>query len=362
MEKPIAQRKMKYELTYMNIFCAMLVIFIHCASVLISETDKSIKAFNIIFAPWRFSTFVVPAFIFLSGVKMFLNTKKINYFKFYRGRITRVILPYILWVTIFYIYFINHRYFDFSWSELFHAWYRGDLVGHFYFVIIIAQFYILMPVWSFVLRRMDASIGIVFSVLISVVLGYNLTYIWEIIFPGSAFPYEDIVFTKYLVYWVCGCYTGMYYEKFKQAVLNNKLFITLLFIVGGVFDITLAYKTYGITALWMDNVHLLYCASAILFFFMLFTWLADGREKIGGFTKALDSQCYNIYLSHCLVVIFLNDYLLVMKGVTDIVQRFWVVTAAAYIVTILFWMLWWCIKHGIEKLKKHIKLANTNII
>ncbi len=355
MENTISQRKIKYELTYMNIFCAMLVIFIHCASVLIGETDKSIKVFNMIFTPWRFSTFVVPAFIFLSGVKMFLSDKKINYFRFYLGRITRVILPYILWVTIFYIYFVNHEYFDFSWGDLCHAWYRGDLVGHFYFVIIIAQFYILMPVWSFVLRRLDAGIGIVFSVLISVVLGYNLTYIWEIVFPGSAFPYEDIVFTKYLVYWVCGCYVGMNYEKFKHAVLHNKIFITLLFAVSGILDISLAYKTYGVTALWMDNVHLMYCASAILFFFMIFAWISGGKEKISRFTKALDSQCYNIYLSHCLVVISLNDYLLVEKGMTDVVQRFWYVTAAAYIVTILFWLLWRCIKRGTLRLIKHTK-------
>ncbi len=346
MENTAKMRKMKYELTYMNIFCAMLVIFIHCASVLISETDKSIRAFNYIFTPWRFSSFVVPAFIFLSGVKMFLSSKKINYFKFYKGRITRVILPYILWVTIFYLYFVNHQYFDFSWSGLLHELYEGDLVGHFYFVIIIIQFYLLMPVWSFVLKRLDAGIGIVFSVLISMVFGYNLTYIFETISPGIVFPYDDVIFTKYLVYWVCGCYVGMNYERFKQSVLNNKMFITLLFIISAFFDIMLAYKTYSLTTLWMDNVHLLYCASAILFFFMIFTWTADSREKISIFTKALDSQCYNIYLSHCLVIIFLNDYLLVMRGMTDVVNRFWFVTAAAYIVTIIFWLLWWSAKRG----------------
>lgn len=345
-------RKIKHELIYMNIFCAMLVIFIHCASVVMGETDKSIKAFNIIFAPWRFSTFVVPAFIFMSGVKMFLGgkDKKFKYLKFYRGRITRVILPYILWVTIFYIYFLSHDYFEFSWNGLFHAWYRGDLVGHFYFVIIIVQFYILMPVWAFVLKRLDAGIGIVFAVLISVVFGYNLTYIWEIIFPGSVFAFDDVVFTKYLVYWVCGCYIGMNYEKFKQAVLHNKIFITLLFILSGAADIYLAYKTYSLTALWMDNVHLMYCTAAILFFFMIFAWVADNKESVSSLTKAIDTQSYNIYLSHCLVILFLNDFLIASCGITDIVQRFWLITAATYIVTILFWLLY----HGIKQ--KTLKL------
>ena len=94
MGRQIARRTAKPELSHMNIFCAFLVIFIHCASVIIGETTSLDTAFNAVFIPWRFSTFVVPAFIFLSGVKLFLTDKKIDYVKFYKGRITRVILNF----------------------------------------------------------------------------------------------------------------------------------------------------------------------------------------------------------------------------------------------------------------------------
>ncbi len=354
MNKTEGTRKIRFELTYMNIFCALLVIFIHCASVLIGETNKSDRAFNLIFAPWRFSSFVVPAFIFLSGVKTFLGGRKINYFKFYKGRITRVILPYMLWVTIFYIYFINHHYFNFSWQGLFHAWYRGDLAGHFYFVIIILQFYILVPLWSFVLRRLNPGIGIAFSILFSMVLGYSLTYIWEIFFPGSAFPYDDIIFTKYLPYWTAGCYIGMNYDKATDAILRNKLFITLIFLSGATLDIHLGYRTYSTVALWMDNVHMLYCAAAVLFFFMLFTWICGRKTKVSWLTKALDAESYNIYLSHCLIVIWLNDFLLAERGITSVISRFIWVVAATYIVSILFWLLWYFIKTSVRiVVKRH---------
>ena len=209
MGRQIARRTAKPELSHMNIFCAFLVIFIHCASVIIGETTSLDTAFNAVFIPWRFSTFVVPAFIFLSGVKLFLTDKKIDYVKFYKGRITRVILPYLLWVFIFYIFFVDHHYFEFSWDGLFHAWWRGDLVGHFYFVIIIVQFYILMPLWVYALRRVTPAVGIAFSVLISVVLGYNLSNILYIILPNHVFQFSDVIFTKYLLDWVCGCYVGM---------------------------------------------------------------------------------------------------------------------------------------------------------
>lgn len=361
MGRQIARRIAKPELSHMNIFCAFLVIFIHCASVIIGETTRLDTAFNAVFIPWRFSTFVVPAFIFLSGVKLFLTDKKIDYIKFYKGRITRVILPYLLWVFIFYIFFVNHHYFEFSWYGLFHAWWRGDLVGHFYFVIIIVQFYILMPLWVYALRRVTPAVGIAFSVLISVVLGYNLSNILYIILPNHVFQFSDVIFTKYLLYWVCGCYVGMNYQKFKELILNRKILITALFLFSGFLDIYLAYATYNTAVPWMEEVHILYCSSAILFFFMLFCWICDKRKPLTWFTRALDSQCYNIYLSHCLIILWLNDYLLTEMKMTDVVQRFWIVALSAYLGSFIFWMLWWGIKTGTKAIFKFIRTRLAGI-
>ena len=361
MGRQIARRTAKPELSHMNIFCAFLVIFIHCASVIIGETTSLDTAFNAVFIPWRFSTFVVPAFIFLSGVKLFLTDKKIDYVKFYKGRITRVILPYLLWVFIFYIFFVNHHYFEFSWDGLFHAWWRGDLVGHFYFVIIIVQFYILMPLWVYALRRVTPAVGIAFSVLISVVLGYNLSNILYIILPNHVFQFSDVIFTKYLLYWVCGCYVGMNYQKFKEIILNRKILITALFLFSGFLDIYLAYATYNMAVPWMEEVHILYCTSAILFFFMFFCWICDKRKQLTRFTRALDSQCYNIYLSHCLIILWLNDYLLTEIKMSNVVQRFWTIALSAYLGSFIFWMLWWVIKTGVKTIFRFIKTRLARI-
>lgn len=346
----IARRTPKIELSYMNIICAMLVIFIHCASVLISGSAQADPAFNIVFVPWRFSTFVVPAFIFMSGVKFFLTDRRMDYRRFYWGRVTRVIIPYMLWVVLYMIFFVNHHYFEFSWRKLFDSWIRGDLVGHFYFVIIIVQFYILMPLWMFALRRLNAAFGITFSILVSVVFGYNLNNIISLIAPDYVFRWSDVIFTKYLFYWVLGCYVGMNYSAFKKAVLDKKLLITVVFLLSCAMDIFLAYKTYNMTAPWMEEVHIMYCASAIIFIFMITSLAAGNRTKTMWLTRAVDSECYNIYLSHCLVILWLNDYLITEVGIEDVVRRFRYVTAAAYIAPIAFWLLWWLIKLSASKL------------
>lgn len=357
----IAKRTPKIELSYMNIICAMLVIFIHCASVLIGETAKGDFAFNVVFIPWRFSTFVVPAFIFMSGVKFFLTDRPMNYAKFYKGRITRVVLPYMLWVCIYMIFFVSHDYFEFSWGKLVHSWISGDLVGHFYFVIIILQFYLLMPIWRYLLRRTNAAVGITFSILISVVFGYNLSNMLGAVFPGYVFEWDDVIFTRYLFYWVLGCYVGMNYSAFKKAVLNKKSLITILFAMSALLDIFLAYKTYNIVAPWMEEIHIIYCTAAILFFFMVTSCLAGNRQKISVFTKALDEQGYNIYLSHCLVVLWLNDYLITKKGIASVAERFGMITAAAYLIPIIFWLLWWLIKFLFGNTKKQIKQTYIHI-
>ena len=178
-----------------------------------------------------------------------------------------------------------------------------------------------MPLWVYALRRVTPAVGIAFSVLISVVLGYNLSNILYIILPNHVFQFSDVIFTKYLLYWVCGCYVGMNYQKFKEIILNRKILITALFLFSGFLDIYLAYATYNMAVPWMEEVHILYCTSAILFFFMFFCWICDKRKQLTRFTRALDSQCYNIYLSHCLIILWLNDYLLTEIKMSNVVQR-----------------------------------------
>lgn len=355
MNKQMARRIPKFEISFMNIFCAMLVIFIHCASVPIGETGVGEAIFDRVFIPWRFSSFVVPAFIFMSGVKLFLTDRRINYPKFYRGRIKRVVIPYMLWVVIFMMFFVDHHYFEFSWDRLVHSWLRGDLVGHFYFVIIIVQFYLLMPLWNFGLRRVNPAVGVAFSILVSIVFGFNLHNMLNVIAPAYEFEYGDVIFTKYLFYWVFGCYVGMNYKTFKEMVLNKKAAVTVLFLMSAVLDIFLAYETFNTTAGWMEEVHILYCTSAIIFFFMVFSLICEKKKKMSWFTKCLDSESYNIYLSHCLVILWLNDYLITERGISDLPTRFLYVSLAAYIVPILFWMLWWLIKQGFGFVSKKIR-------
>ena len=108
MNGSMTQRKQ--ELSLLNIVLCMLVIYIHVSSVPVSQLQKGSWQFAVIVILWRLSAFVVPGFIFLSGLKLFLNkSQHIAYGNFYLRRLMTIVIPYILWVVIYYLYFVYNN-------------------------------------------------------------------------------------------------------------------------------------------------------------------------------------------------------------------------------------------------------------
>jgi fucose 4-O-acetylase-like acetyltransferase len=146
--------KRKDELSYLNILFCLLVIFVHVSSNPITTLSKSSWQYAVVFFPWRLSAFVVQGFLFLSGLKLFLNHPNgFNYKSLYSSRLKSILIPYIIWNVIYYIYFVRKCYFGFDLKDLLVYMCNGTLVSPFYFVVILFQFYILAPLW----RRMVDS-------------------------------------------------------------------------------------------------------------------------------------------------------------------------------------------------------------
>jgi len=100
--------KKKTEISYMNIFLCLLVVFIHVSSEPVSKLDKSGLPYIFIMVPWRLSAFVVQGFIFLSSLKIFLKPiSHFDYLSFIKNRVKTILFPYIIWVMIYYLYLIK---------------------------------------------------------------------------------------------------------------------------------------------------------------------------------------------------------------------------------------------------------------
>lgn len=342
----------KNEISFLNVLFCLLVIFIHITSAPISGLSRESVQYILFFIPWRLSAFVVQGFIFLSGMKMFLKEAgKTDYKKYYLSRFKKIIVPYFFAVFAFYLYFVNRGYFPFRVADLAGYIFRGDLVSHFYFVIIIAQFYLLRPLWDIIILKTKGKNKVqilifLLSLLISVwCTEYFPTFLNKV--SGINFAYNDRVFTTYLVYWIGGMFAGASYDNFKYYVKKLNV-INSLYPVAAFMEIYFAYKNFtGNAVEYVEHIHFFYCILAIVFWYKIGTLFADSISKNTLFKK-INASSYYIYLVHPLFI-FIIDKLMKTYGIISTESTFLIRGLVTYFCSILLCTAYSELKEKISK-------------
>ncbi len=321
----------KTEISMMNILLCLIVVFVHVSSAPVSQLNKESLQYITVMVPWRLSAFAVQGFIFLSGLKFFIKgSESFRYIPFLKKRIKTIIIPYLIWVMVYYVYFCSIGYFPFSIKDYIIYVINGSIVSPFYFIVIIVQFYVLMPLWIKLFNIIDKKILVVLSLIIMIAAK---RYLPDII--GSSFLYYDRIFTTYLFYWFFGCAAGISYKNFKNFASKAFPFSASSF---GIIAITNSYYSlqsfaYGHYVPFLENLHVVYCITAILFTFGLFTILANKGIVLGSFLKNIDAASFYIYLSHCFVMNIVN-HIIELCGVYSIGKAYLIRFISVYIITI----------------------------
>lgn len=295
----------KQELNILNVILCLLVIFIHSSGAVISGPQDSF-AYKIIFPLWNLATVAVPAFIFLSGLKSGLNTKEFtskSYAFFITNKIKKIYIPYLLWVVVYYIWFVSQGYFSFSVFELLKYILNGTLAAHFYFVIIIMQFYLLLPIILKATDRYSSIIVLSVTFFITAICEQFLpTIIYNFSDGKLNFIYNDRLFSSYLFYYVFGIICAKNYDKFIK-VCKNKLVLISCIVTGVLFCIS--YQTP-----WYNIAKLLFCTATIPCLIDFSRRISASKMFKTNTFKAVNSATYNIYLSHLLIMQIIDTYLI----------------------------------------------------
>lgn len=324
-------KKPKQEIVFANVLMCLLVVFIHISSSAVSTLDKNSIQYIVVMIPWRLSAFVVQGFIFLSALKIFIKQKPVtNYKHYYISRIKTIVVPYVIWVVIYYIYFCNHGYFQFNLEHLIKNMALGTLVSPFYFIVVIVQFYALLPLWQWLYKRFNPVSILFFSLIITVLCGQFLPKVINAISGGYSFAYNDRLLTTYFLYWSMGAICGIYYEQLNMFFTKNLNIIALVFMLFACIDIYLSFQVFvkGIYVPSLETIHIFYCVAAILF-----TMALGIRIKPQPILMAINSISYPIYLAHCFVLIWVNDKL-AGNGINDIGTSYAIRFFTVYIITI----------------------------
>ncbi len=305
------------EISFVNVVLCLLVMWIHICSPAITGLPKESMTFLGIYVPWRLSAFVVQAFLFLSALKLFLSKKEVKYSRFLWGRCKKIGLPYVVAVLISYIGLIYFGFYVFDWRFLLRSLFVGDMIAPFYFVVIIFQFYLLLPVWQWIVGRLPMCAVLVAAVLVNrIFLGY-FPQMLNLVLPDVAFAYNDRIFTSYLIYWILGCYAGQYYDVFLQKIKQYGAWICGVFVLMAGVNASLSYgMTRGFFQIgYLEDIHMLYVLSAILFLF----WVAEqGGKALLRFSlfQGIDGLSFYLYLYHGILLYYIQMRLL--SGVSSL--------------------------------------------
>ena len=337
------------ELSRLNVLFCLLVVIVHVAPHSVSVLDKSSWQYLAVQVPQKLAFVSMFGFFFLSGLKTFLpGDGPVPLAAYYRKRARTILLPYLIAVCVYYAAIVSLGWEQFDPTRLLRYCLVGDLSSHFYFVIALVQFILLLPLWRRVVERYDPALVLPFALLITLLSTRYLDSFLSPFFPGFYFPYSDRVFSTYLVYYLAGCFAGREYGKFLAFLERNRRLIRVLF---GCFTLAAAV----LTALhfsgraqvgYLEEVYLGYQLCGVLF---LFDLAAARRDKpLPGPVKAIDRVSYLIYLYHCLVLLAVQG-LLDRLGVTKVSLLFVLRGIVTYGVTISACLLWRLLAERIKK-------------
>lgn len=357
------------EISVYEFFMCMFVITIHLMSEGVDKFGRWTVPSITFLTITKIMTFAVPGFVFTSAIKLFYNLgdKKFRYPKFLLGRFLKVYLPYMVAVAIYYIVFVFglklEGYETFNVGELFGYIRSGTISAQFYFVILIMQFYLLMPLWV-VIGKVKSN---TFSV-VMLVVSLAITLISRLYFPkiaGSlleqigtlALPFENPLggfgatqnlvslatytnksFTSYLVFWIGGMYIGMNYDRFCESVEKVKPALYICWLVFAIMHCILSYmKLCGtIRYTYEPIVVVCFCVFAILGFYIYVNNLTITLEKTGrGFLSSIANASYDIYLIHCLVITVVYEFMK-RADIENTMARFWISAGITYVFSIVF--------------------------
>ncbi len=314
---------------YIRGISMMGVIGIHIGSQYIMNPAANI---HLVALFETFTRFSVPIFFFISAFGLFYNLNlhaPFNFLEFTKRRLKTVLIPYLAW-SLFYLYHDGLLYgvgFP-DPSHLLSILFFGNAKYQLYFMVILLWFYLLMPLWIAMVRRLTIprlgwllALQIAFDYWSSFSTSFNL-YVYGL--PDDSFLKPFLLYR--LNYWVLhyffifllGGYLSVHSAKFMDFMKNHLrgLSCFFFFTLGGLM--TYYYeKIYfdGYTALEAINTAhqlcpwgVLYTVAASLFFFAIFTYQTY-PQPIRSLLHILGKHSYFAYLAHPLIITYIGLWL-----------------------------------------------------
>ncbi len=265
------------------------------------------------------SRFSVPIFFFISAFGLFYHinlAEPFEYGKFLRRRFKAVLIPYLLWSTLYLLHdnwFYGYQLFpDLDYAA--EIYFFGLAKYHLYFLVILIWFYLLMPLWIFLVRRMTPAKLIL---LLAAQIAFDY---WSSYCAGAS----ENLFMKWRLNWlvlhyvfifILGGVLGVHSEKFfawckvHKKIISATFLITLTTLLGWYYFLIYTENFSALSAVntahQLSPAGIFYTIGASIFFFMLFEF-GKLPARLKNFLSLLGKNSYFVYLAHPFAIHYLS--------------------------------------------------------
>lgn len=312
------KRKHIDELYYIRAIAALGILIIHATGVFAVYSEFNSKTMYLGVFANQFFRFGSPIFMMISGLVLFYNYRSMEEFDakgFYKKKLLYIIIPYILWSIMYFVYKNYGGGMIFNKEQiiiLFKEILNGNSFPHLYFITLIVQFYILLPLFIKFLtkpmREKPIKLTVILFSLQAIILIYGRYFrnfnargivgLFNVYYWKSVFGW--------FFYFLGGGILGIHYDKIVEFIEKNIKPLFLFYIITTCFYLGQVYynilKTGGRD--YYDNFGsirpetLIYAMATM----PILIWVT--RRMVGKFKtiKTFGTYSLGIYFAHPIVL------------------------------------------------------------
>jgi len=252
----------------------------------------------------QFLNFCVPAFFFMAGY--WASKKQINsledYKEFLKRKFFRIGLPYLFWSSVL-IGCSALTAHNFDGSETIFKLLTGGAIMGYYFVIVIAQLYILTPLLQYINRRFNwYALALVFVFNLAVLY---ILYLSRLFHSIGHLPVA-LPFYSWLIYYEFGLFTAQRYSRISVSSgwRISILVAILVSLLASFFEVSVLLDRYGrpdfaaFAVKYSSFVYSVFVILGFLFWKGYFRYLPRVLITIGRYS-------FGIYLIHFIILFWL---------------------------------------------------------
>ncbi|MGE5395972.1 MAG: acyltransferase [Chitinophagales bacterium] len=219
----------------------------HVIGAFIRHPDISIQAALTMGLLFNITKFAVPAFVFVSGLVMvYRYYPRASYGPFLIKRFKDVAVPYVLWTLIYIVYFsyISTGKLTVGWWESLYKLITGTGCYHLWFIVLIIQFYLLLPLFLALFRWIDKDeIRAIRTLAVLGAIYLALTWLSYFFVTRHAaavdshwiqlaIKFRDRNVLLWFLYFIGGGSAGMFLFKWRKWVRNSWAWSLVLWVAS----------------------------------------------------------------------------------------------------------------------------------